>query len=116
MGLPSEDGPRTGLGDAELPKRTPNLYLRMKNAMTSAAAQGQIARGLGVSWVAQFIQIAAGFIVPRWIDHGLGRETLGVWDLGWSFVSYLTLLEAGIGSSVNRHVALHRADGDATGV
>ncbi len=78
---------------------------RMKGAMTSAAAQRQIARGLGVSWIAQFIQIAAGFIVPRWIDHGLGRATLGVWDLGWSFVSYLTLLEAGIGCSVNRHVA-----------
>ena len=88
----------------------------MKSAMTSTAAQGQITRGLGVSWVAQFIQIAAGFIVPRWIDHGLGRETLGVWDLGWSFVSYLTLLEAGIGCSVNRHVALYRAEGDTAGV
>ena len=88
----------------------------MKSAMTSTVAQEQITRGLGVSWVAQFIQIAAGFIVPRWIDHGLGRETLGVWDLAWSFVSYLTLLEAGIGCSVNRHVALYRAEGNTVAV
>ena len=84
----------------------------MKRAMTSAAAQRQIAGGLSISWIAQFIQIAAGFIVPRWIDHGLGRATLGIWDLGWSFVSYLTLLEAGIGCSVSRHVALYRISGD----
>ncbi len=68
-----------------------------------------LVRGVAVSWVAQILQILSGFIVPRMIDHSLGSETLGVWDLGWSLVSYFTLLEAGIGSSINRHVALYRA-------
>ncbi len=79
-------------------------------------SQGQIAGGVAVSWVAQIILIAAGFIIPRWIDHGLGRATLGIWDLAWSLVSYLTLLEAGIGSSVNRHVALYLVEGDIKSV
>jgi O-antigen/teichoic acid export membrane protein len=78
--------------------------------------QARIAAGVIVSWGSQFIVIAAGFIIPRWIDHGLGRATLGIWDLAWSLVSYLNLLEAGIGSSVNRHVALHLAEGDLQGV
>lgn len=76
----------------------------------------QIASGVVVSWISQFILIAAGFVVPRWIDHGLGRATLGIWDLAWSLVSYLTLLEAGIGSSVNRHVALYLTEGDVKSV
>ena len=78
--------------------------------------QARIAAGVIVSWGSQLIVIAAGFIIPRWIDHGLGRATLGIWDLAWSLVSYLNLLEAGIGSSVNRHVALHLAEGDLPGV
>ncbi|MBA2433797.1 MAG: oligosaccharide flippase family protein [Chthoniobacterales bacterium] len=76
----------------------------------------RIAGGVIVSWISQLILIASGFIIPRWIDHGLGRETLGVWDLAWSFVSYLSLLEAGIGSSVNRHVALHLVKDDIKSV
>jgi O-antigen/teichoic acid export membrane protein len=86
--------------------------------VSNAVSDGQreIAGGVVVSWIAQLIQIAAGFIIPRWIDHGLGRETLGIWDLGWSLVTYLTLLQAGIGSSVNRHVALYRAKGDLDSV
>ena len=76
----------------------------------------RIAGGVVVSWVSQLILIASGFIIPRWIDHGLGRSTLGIWDLAWSLVSYLALLEAGIGSSVNRHVALHLVEGDIKSV
>lgn len=88
----------------------------MSASQKRSSGQSQIAGGVAVSWGAQLILIAAGFIIPRWIDHGLGRATLGIWDLAWSLVSYLTLLEAGIGSSVNRHVALYLVKGDLKSV
>jgi len=61
------------------------------------------------SWAAYFVFIVAGFIMPRMIDRRLGQELLGVWDFAWSLVTYFGLVEAGIGSSVNRYVAQYRA-------
>jgi O-antigen/teichoic acid export membrane protein len=68
------------------------------------------------SWAAHFVFLVAGFILPRMIDHRLGQEMLGVWDFAWSLVSYFTIVQAGIGSSVNRYVARYQAAGDMTGV
>jgi O-antigen/teichoic acid export membrane protein len=67
-------------------------------------------------WGAHFVFIVAGFIMPRMIDRRLGQELLGVWDFAWSLVSYFGLVQAGIGSSVNRYVARYRAAGDICGV
>jgi len=68
------------------------------------------------SWGAHFVFIIAGFIMPRMIDRRLGQELLGVWDFAWSLVSYYSLVQAGLGSSVNRYVARYRAAGDIAGV
>jgi O-antigen/teichoic acid export membrane protein len=68
------------------------------------------------SWAAHFVFIVAGFIMPRMIDERLGQELLGVWDFAWSLVSYFSLVQAGIGSSVNRYVARYRAAGDLSAV
>jgi O-antigen/teichoic acid export membrane protein len=85
--------------------------------------QGHISDGrrempfnVAVSWAAQCVQIIAGFLVPRLIDRQQGQDLLGIWDLGWTMVSYLTLLEAGISSSVNRHVALFLSRRDVAGM
>lgn len=67
-------------------------------------------------WVAQLLQLASGFILPRLISDRLGQGTLGVWDFGWAVVSYFVLLQGGIVSSVNRYVAKHRASGDSAGL
>ncbi len=64
------------------------------------------------SWAGQFVFIVAGFVMPRLMDRQLGRELLGVWDFGWSLVSYFSLVQAGIGASVNRYVARYRAARD----
>jgi O-antigen/teichoic acid export membrane protein len=72
--------------------------------------------GLGIGWAQQLIQIASGFVLPRLISDHLGRELLGIWDLGWSLTSYFMLLEAGIGSAVNRYTALYLAADDIAGV
>jgi O-antigen/teichoic acid export membrane protein len=96
---------------AALPQR-----FSMGKADTDAGRKGGLAFGLVASWVAQILQIASGFIIPRMIDSGAGPVTLGVWDFGWSLVSYFSLIEGGVGSSVNRYIALERGKGDLDGV
>ena len=68
------------------------------------------------SWLAHFVLIVSGFIMPRVIDHQLGQDLLGVWDFAWSLVSYFGLVQAGVGSSVNRYVARYRAASDIAGI
>ncbi|MES2474692.1 MAG: oligosaccharide flippase family protein [Verrucomicrobiota bacterium] len=76
----------------------------------------RLTTGLLVSWLSQILLILSGFIVPRMIDDAMGAATLGIWDFGWSMVSYFGLIEGGIGSSVNRYVAVERGKGDQEGV
>jgi O-antigen/teichoic acid export membrane protein len=64
------------------------------------------------SWAAHVVFIVAGFIMPRMIDRHIGQVSLGVWDFSWSLVNYFTLAGLGVGSAVNRHVAMYRAAGD----
>jgi O-antigen/teichoic acid export membrane protein len=54
--------------------------------------------------------------MPRMIDRRLGQELLGVWDFAWSLVTYFTLVQLGVGSSVNRYVAKYRAARDTMGM
>jgi O-antigen/teichoic acid export membrane protein len=64
------------------------------------------------SWGGHLVYVVAGFIMPRLIDRHLGQAELGLWDFGWTTVSYFGIAGIGIGSSVNRYVAKHRALGD----
>lgn len=88
----------------------------MKKLQSESERRGSLAAGLVVSWLAQLLQIASGFIIPRMIDAGAGQAALGVWDFGWALVSYFSLVESGVGSSVNRYIALERGRGDQAGV
>ncbi|HEX3716443.1 MAG TPA: oligosaccharide flippase family protein [Verrucomicrobiae bacterium] len=69
-----------------------------------------------ITWVAQGVYIAAGFVLPRTIDHNLGKDILGVWDFAWSLVGYFGLIQIGVVGSINRFVARYRAQGDVAGV
>ncbi len=93
-------------------------------ADTSVTAPGQaaaggdegswkaVARNTLINWSGHLLLIVSGFVLPRIIDSRIGQERLGVWDFGWSATAYLTLINAGIASSVNRYVARHRTRGD----
>lgn len=81
-------------------------------AIDELTRPGAIARSVAANWVGQIIFIVSGFVLPRLIDRHIGQELLGVWDLGWTTVAYLTLLNAGIASSVNRFVARYRVQRD----
>jgi len=71
-----------------------------------------LSRNVLASWAGHFVFIAAGFVLPRAIDRHLGTELLGVWSFAWSLVAYFGLVQAGIGSAVNRYVARYRAAGE----
>jgi len=64
-----------------------------------------------VSWLSQLITVGIGFIMPRLIHDNLGQVTLGVWDFGWAIVSYLSLVNFGIGSNSSKFVAQYRPNG-----
>ena len=76
----------------------------------------KLVRNVLVSWLSQLVFIAAGFVMPRLIDHRLGQELLGLWDFGWTVVAYFGLVQMGVVGSVNRYVAAHNATGDFEGV
>ena len=75
-----------------------------------------LAKNILTNWLAQLVQIAAGFVVPRLIDTELSQQALGVWDLAWSIVVYLNIVQVGVTSSINRYVAYHRAQEDYAGI
>jgi O-antigen/teichoic acid export membrane protein len=66
-------------------------------------------RSVLANWAGHIVFILGGFILPRLINDHLGQEQLGVWDFGWSTITYLNLLSAGVASSVNQYVAKYRA-------
>jgi O-antigen/teichoic acid export membrane protein len=68
------------------------------------------------SWAGHAVIIVTGFIMPRFIDYHIGQTALGVWDFGWSVVTYFGLAQLGVGSATNRYVAAHRSAGDIEGV
>lgn len=72
----------------------------------------RIGRNILTSWLSHAVFIVFGFVLPRVIDEQLGQVLLGIWDFGWSVVSYLGLAMMGIGSSVNRYVARYQASNE----
>lgn len=86
-----------------------------KDGAPEAAAHADLTGGRRLawnvlaSWGGQCVVIACGFVMPRMIDRHVGQVSLGIWDFCWSTVSYFGLAGLGIGSSVNRHVAIYRA-------
>jgi O-antigen/teichoic acid export membrane protein len=76
----------------------------------------RLVRNILSGWGGQLVFVVAGFVMPRLIDRNLGQTALGIWDFGWSIVSYFGLAQIGIGTAVARHVAQHRARNDVDGL
>ncbi len=81
-----------------------------------AACQSQprpsLIRNILANWAGYFVFVVSGFIMPRLITEQAGQETLGVWDFGWSLVTYTSLLSLGVVSAITRYVARYRAQQD----
>ena len=67
---------------------------------------------VAVSWMTQLVTIVIGFLMPRLIDESLGQVQLGIWDFGWAIMSYLSLVNIGLGANANYYVATFNAEGD----
>ncbi len=76
------------------------------------SGRNRMAWNVIASWMGHSVFVIAGFFLPRIIDRHLGQVGLGIWDFGWSLVSYLGIAQVGVGSSVNRYVAKWRAQRD----
>jgi len=72
----------------------------------------QFSRNIVVGWGMQLFVLAVGFIVPRHINDNLGPDLLGIWDLGWATVNYLSITNFGVGTAVTRYGAMYRAQAD----
>lgn len=81
-----------------------------------ASGRDRLAYNVLASWGGHLVFIVAGFAMPRLIDSHLGQASLGIWDFGWSIVSYFVLAQVGVGSSVNRYVAKYRSVHDVEGL
>lgn len=68
------------------------------------------------TWGGQMVFFVSGFIMPRLIDHKLGKNVLGVWDFSWSLVTYFRFVDMGIAASVNRYVARFWGKQDIAGI
>ncbi len=80
------------------------------------SGRSRMAWNVMASWLGHSVFVVAGFFLPRIIDRHLGQTGLGIWDFGWSLVSYLGIAQVGVGSSVNRFVAKRRAERDTDGL
>lgn len=85
-------------------------------AAPAASRRPSAVANVMANWGGQLAVIISGFLVPRLVFDHVGQAQLGVWDLGWSATSYLSLLTGGMASSVNRYVARHHATGDQAGM
>jgi O-antigen/teichoic acid export membrane protein len=93
--------------------------LRPHLGLTDEGGPGHVsrmARNLVFSWAGQVVSMVAGFVLPRSTDRNLGQAGLGVWDLGWSIVSYFGMAQLGLSSSVDRYVAKYRGERDDVGL
>lgn len=83
-----------------------------EQAVEDLSGKERVIANVITSWGSHLVLIIIGFILPRMINDNLGQVALGIWDLSWSFVNYLSLAGFGIGSSVNRYVAKYRSIGN----
>lgn len=77
------------------------------------SGQRELLPNVVASGIAYLIAAAIGFIMPRVIYDSVGPVALGLWDLGWSFLLYLTFSGIGFGPAIAHFMTFHRASDDA---
>src|SRR5262245_37221296 len=75
-----------------------------------------VARNVLWNWAGMATYMLAGFVVAPFLVHHLGETNYGLWILIASLTGYFSLLDLGVGGSVGRNVAFHRAKNDQDAV
>ncbi len=71
----------------------------------SEAGRQQLLPNVLASWLAYAAATIIGFVMPRLVLDSVGQEVLGVWDLCWSFLAYISFTGIGMGSAVDHFTA-----------
>lgn len=77
------------------------------------SGQRELLPNVLASGIAYLIAAAIGFIMPRVIYDSVGPVSLGLWDLGWSFLLYVSFSGFGFGPAMAHFVAYYRANDDS---
>lgn len=75
----------------------------------------QIKKGAAISYVAIFLNIAAGLLYTPWMVRQIGVSDYGLYALVGAFLTYF-IMDFGLGSAIARFVARARAKNDDAGV
>ncbi len=73
----------------------------------------QLSTNVAASALAFTVAVVIGFIMPRLIYESVGQIPLGLWDLGWSFLIYISFSGAGFGPAIGYFSANFRASAEA---
>jgi O-antigen/teichoic acid export membrane protein len=68
------------------------------------------------NWVGMISTMIYAFFLTPFVVHNLGDAHYGIWNLIMACVGYMTVLDFGIQSSVNRYIAKCKGLGDKKGV
>lgn len=74
--------------------------------------KSQMKIGSALSYISVFLNIAVSFFISPLTVKSLGQAQYGLYQLIWSFVGYMAVLDFGITNSVVRYVAKYRAQKD----
>ena len=64
------------------------------------------------SGLAYLAAVVIGFVMPRVIYESIGPVALGLWDLGWSFLVYISFSGIGLGSAIAHYLAAQESLSD----
>ncbi|XOV81747.1 MAG: lipopolysaccharide biosynthesis protein [bacterium] len=73
-------------------------------------ARTQLFSNVLASGLTYLVAIGIGFVMPRIIYEAVGQESLGIWDLGWSFLIYVSFSGIGFGQAVSYFIARKDAE------
>ena len=76
------------------------------------SGQRELLPNVFASGIAYLVGAAIGFIMPRVIYDSVGPIALGLWDLGWSFLLYLSFSGIGFGPAIAHFMTFSRASDD----
>ena len=75
------------------------------NATDKPESTEQLLPNILASWMAFCATAVIGFVMPRLILDQIGHQMLGVWDLSWSFLVFVSFNSIGSGSAVSHFIA-----------
>lgn len=79
------------------------------------ASEGLLSR-MGLSGVAQAMPLVTNLAITPYLIRVLGFSGFGVWSLVVALLATLTVLDGGVGASLSRFYAFHRARGEKAGI